>query len=69
VRSAFNDFILERNKYTHGELLYWYPERKTLLEYRNSQGMTEYAELNKDILNSYIECYTMLDTYISKISK
>lgn len=69
VRCSLNDFILERNKYTHGELLYWYPERKTLLEYKNSKGETEYAELNMDILNSYSECYVMLDKYLSRISE
>lgn len=67
VRRAMNDFILERNKYTHGELLYWYPKKKTLLEYRNSKGETEYAELNMDILNSYSECYVSLDKYLNKI--
>jgi len=69
VRCAMNDFILERNKYTHGELLYWYPERKTLLEYRNSKGEIEYAELNKDVLNSYSECYVSLDKYLDKITE
>ena len=69
VRSSLNDFILERNKYTHGELLYWYPERKTLLEYKNSKGETEYAELNMDILNSYLECYVKLDKYLSEIAE
>lgn len=69
VRCAMNDFILERNKYTHGELLYWYPERKTLLEYRNSKGETVYAELNMDILNSYSECYVSLDKYLNKIAE
>jgi len=69
VRCSLNDFILERNKYTHGELLYWYPERKTLLEYKNSKGETEYAELNMDILNSFFDCYVKLDKYLSKISE
>ncbi|CAA0235348.1 hypothetical protein [Tenacibaculum maritimum] len=69
VRRAMNDFILERNKYTHGELLYWYPEKKTLLEYLNSKGETEYAELNMDILNSFSECYVSLDKYLNKITE
>ena len=28
VTASFHKFILDRNKYTHGELLSWYPERK-----------------------------------------
>jgi hypothetical protein len=69
VRCSLNDFILERNKYTHGELLYWYPEKKTLLEYRDSKGEIEYAELNMDILNSFSKCYIELDKYLSKIAE
>lgn len=69
IRTAMYNFILDRNKYTHGELLYWYPEKKTILEYINSQGNKEYAELNMDILNSYTACYSKLYEYLSKIER
>jgi hypothetical protein len=67
VTSSFHKFILDRNKYTHGELLSWYPERKTILEYENETRQTEYGEVNKDILNSYIICYKELNDFLIKI--
>lgn len=68
VTKAFNDFILDRNKYTHGELMYWYPNRKTLLEYKNVNGETEYGEVNQNILNSYLKCYNDLNSFLDKIN-
>lgn len=64
VTKAFNNFILDRNKYTHGDLMYWYPDGKTLLEYKDVNGEVEYGEINKDILNSYLKCYTDLDKFL-----
>lgn len=67
VTTSFHKFILDRNKYTHGELLSWYPERKTILEYENETRQTEYGEVNKDILNSYIVCYKELNEFLNQI--
>lgn len=68
VTTAFHKFILDRNKYTHGELLSWYPEKKTILEYENETRQTEYGEVNKEILNSYIICYKELDEFLNQIN-
>lgn len=67
VTTSFHKFIIDRNKYTHGELLSWYPERKTILEYENETRQTEYGEVNKDILNSYIVCYKELNEFLNQI--
>lgn len=67
VTTSFHKFILDRNKYTHGELLSWYPERKTILEYENETRLTEFGEVNKDILNSYIVCYKELNEFLTQI--
>lgn len=67
VTTSFHKFILDRNKYTHGELMSWYPERKTILEYENEARQPEYGEVNKDILNSYISCYKDLDEFLNLI--
>ncbi len=67
VTTSFCKFILDRNKYTHGELLSWYPERKTILEYENETRQIEYGEVNKDILNSYIICYKELNEFLNQV--
>lgn len=67
VTRSFYNFIMDRNKYTHGELMYWYPERQTLLEYQNEARQTEYGIVNADILNSYLTCYKYIDELLSEI--
>lgn len=66
---AFYAFIMDRNKYTHGILMFWYPNRTTLLEYENEARQTEYGIVNADILNSFIQCYKFLDELFNLISK
>ncbi len=66
---AFNNFILDRNKYTHGELMYWYPSKETLLEYETEARVTEHGLVNSDTLNSYLTCYKDLDDLLSKIDE
>lgn len=68
VTKSFYNFILDRNKYTHGELMYWYPQKQTLLEYENEQRLPEYGIVNADILNSFLVCYKELHELLNKIS-
>jgi hypothetical protein len=67
VTKSFYNFIMDRNKYTHGELMYWYPDKQTLLEYENEARQTEYGIVNSDILNSYLTCYKNIDELLNKI--
>jgi len=67
ITGSFNSFIKDRNKYTHGEVLYWYPDCKTLIEYEDENKKITYGELNKEILNSFIECYNKLNQFISDL--
>ena len=67
VTKSFHNFIMDRNKYTHGELMYWYPDKQTLLEYENDARQTEHGVVNSDILNSFLTCYKNIDELLSKI--
>lgn len=67
LTTSFNNFILDRNKYTHGHLYYWYHENKTLIEYKNSSKQFVYGEVNKDVFNSFINCYKELNEFLNKI--
>lgn len=69
VTTSFYNFILDRNKYTHGELMYWYPRRLTLLEYEHEERKCQYGLVNTDILNSFLACYKELDEFLSHIDK
>ena len=67
VTKSFHNFIMDRNKYTHGELMYWYPEKQTLLEYENDVRQIEHGVVNSDILNSFLKCYENIYELLSKI--
>ena len=55
---AFNTFILDRNKYTHGQLCFNSPSFDYILEYiETPEQQKRYAHLNIDILKSYNACY------------
>lgn len=55
---AFNTFILDRNKYTHGQLCFNSPKFDYILEYiETPEQQKRYAYLDIDILKSYNLCY------------
>lgn len=67
VTKTFYKFIMDRNKYTHGELMLYYPSRETILEYEDESRNREVAIVNSEIITSYIEIYKELDIILNKI--
>lgn len=67
VTKTFYNFIMDRNKYTHGELMLYYPSRETILEYEDEEGNREIAMVNAEIITSYIETYKELDKILNTI--
>jgi len=55
---AFNDFILDRNKYTHGQLCFFAPSYEYAIDYIETPSQRKrYATLDFKILQSYNSCY------------
>jgi hypothetical protein len=55
---AFHTFVLDRNKYTHGQLCFIRPDYDFALEYIESPSQRKvYASIDKDVLLSYNLCY------------
>jgi hypothetical protein len=69
VTKSFYAFILDRNKYTHRESMYWYPNKETLLEYENEARRTEYGIVNTEVLNSFLSCYKSLNELLTEIDR
>jgi hypothetical protein len=67
VTKAFYNFIMDRNKYTHGELMLYYPSRETILEYEDESRNREVAIVNSEIITSYIDTYKELYKILNKI--
>lgn len=64
---SFNTFILDRNKYTHGQLSFLSPRFEYLLEYIETPSQQkEYAYITVEILQSYNSFYTEVRKVISE---
>ncbi|MBK7692353.1 MAG: hypothetical protein IPJ31_15035 [Bacteroidetes bacterium] len=69
VRRALNNFILDRNKYVHGKILYWTEKQIYLISYEDDVSkQVVYAEMEIQILKSFIECYNELSKLFSDIN-
>ena len=57
-KKALDTFVIDRNKYTHGQLCFLMPTFEYILEYIESPEQQKYyAYINIDILKSYNACY------------
>jgi hypothetical protein len=64
---TFNTFILDRNKYTHGQLCFLSPSYDFVLEYIETPALQKcYARVNVDILRSYNNTYVEIKKLISE---
>jgi hypothetical protein len=64
-RSNFNQFVVDRNIYTHGQL--WYREEidDFVISYLDKKiADVAHALLTPEILDSYNQCYKRLHTFI-----
>ena len=63
----FNAFILDRNKYTHGQLCFLSPSYDFILEYIETPGYQKrYAYVDVNILTSYNNCFIEIKKLISE---
>ncbi len=64
---AFNTFVLDRNKYTHGQLCFISPSYDFALEYIETPSQQKrYALLDINILLSYNACYKEIKEVINE---
>lgn len=64
---AFNTFILDRNKYTHGQLCFLSPNYDFVLEYVETPAQQKrYAYVDTNILASYNGCYIEIKKLIAE---
>jgi hypothetical protein len=64
---TFYDFIMDRNKYTHGLLYLAYPSYAPVIQYENEQKKVEYAEIDDEIIGDYFSSYDYLSVVLNKI--
>lgn len=69
IRTSLDHFILDRNKYVHGKILYWTEQKINLISFQSSKNQILYAKLDIDILRSFVECYKALNSIMSEINE
>ncbi len=66
---CFNTFIVDRNKYTHGQLCFLKPNYEFVLEYIETPShQKRYAYVDTAILKSYNDCYINIKKLITEYS-
>jgi hypothetical protein len=66
---AFNTFVLDRNKYTHGQLCFLSPAYTYILEYIETPAhQKRYAHIDTTILTSYNNFYIEIKKVINEYS-
>lgn len=68
TRTFFN-FITDRNVYTHGHLHVRWPEKEFIIQYIENKKDYVYCEINKEFIQSYINCYKYLKLTLEELSK
>lgn len=64
---SFNTFVLDRNKYTHGQLCFVSPNYEYAIEYIETPAQQKrYAYIDTKILKSYNDCYIEIKKVISE---
>lgn len=66
ITKVMNQFIIDRNIYTHGQLALYRPGGTFLIEYLNGQR-PEFSEVNLQILDSYNKVYKELEAFLDLI--
>lgn len=68
ITKTFTQFILDRNIYTHGQLVFNDADRTYYMQYL--KGTKEaYAQINQEILNSYNQVYTQLHSFLRLVNR
>lgn len=62
----FDEFIQDRNKYTHGHLCVIRPSFDYAIEFIDTDNKSKYASINKDIFVSYCTCYMTIREVITQ---
>lgn len=66
---AFNSFVLDRNRYTHGQLCFLSPSYDYVIEYiETPEHQKRYAFIDTNILTSYNNCYIEIKKVINEYS-
>jgi len=62
----FDEFIEDRNKYTHGHLCIIRPNFDYAIEYMDIPNKGKYAHISKEVLVSYCTCYMAIREVITQ---
>lgn len=66
---TFFYFIEDRNKYTHGTLMFEYPSLAPIIKYIDSNEQVVYAQISKDVIQDYFRSYDYISRTLNNIKE
>lgn len=68
-RQVYENYIVDRDRFTHGKLYFLYPDFEPILRVRENNGSNYYINYSKDIFLSNLEVFDYLENVISKMKQ
>jgi hypothetical protein len=60
-------FILNRNMYTHGELLVRYPQKDFAIEFQRNATEIILSTIDEEVLKSFVQCKNFLSAFLTEL--
>lgn len=68
-RRIYENYVLDRDRFTHGKLYFLYPDFNPVLRVRGNDGKDFYITYSKEIFLSNLETFDFLEVVLSKMKQ
>jgi len=68
-RQTYENYVVDRDRFTHGKLYFLYPYFSPVLRIRENDGKSYYINYSKEIFLSNLETYDYLEDVLSKMKQ
>ncbi|MEJ7677205.1 MAG: hypothetical protein WKG06_04895 [Segetibacter sp.] len=68
-RQSYENYIVDRDRFTHGKLYFLYPDFEPVLRIKDTVGKSQYINYSKDIFLSNLLMFDFLEDVITKMNQ
>jgi hypothetical protein len=68
LRRIYENYVVDRDRFTHGKLFFLYPHFNPVLRIRGNDGKDYYINYSKEIFLSNLETFDFLEVVLTKMN-